>query len=58
MDILSDMDHCTSRGRRANLNMLNTITPKADFVVDGTLQVVDIVDNILDSLKNPFKPGK
>ncbi|WP_394186774.1 nucleoside/nucleotide kinase family protein [Metabacillus halosaccharovorans] len=50
-DILSDMDNYISRGRRAYLNMLKTIKPNTDFVVDGTLQVTEVVDTIFDNLK-------
>jgi uridine kinase len=51
-DILSEMKNYTSRGRRGYLNMLETIKPDADFVIDGTLQAAEVINVILDNLKN------
>ncbi|MFB3167341.1 hypothetical protein P5G62_009475 [Neobacillus sp. 179-C4.2 HS] len=33
---LFDMENYISRGRRVYLNMIETIKPNVDFVVDGT----------------------
>lgn len=32
--------------------MLETIKPDADFVIDGTLQAAEVINVILDNLKN------
>ena len=45
-DILLDMDNYISRGRRGYLEMLKTIKPDSDIIVDGTLSVVDIANII------------
>lgn len=50
-DVLFDMKNYISRGRRGYLNMLKTIKPDADFVVDGTLQETEVINVILDNLK-------
>lgn len=49
--ILFDMENYISRGRRAYLNMLKTIKPNADFIVDGTLQVTEVANIIFTKLK-------
>ncbi|MCG7344675.1 hypothetical protein MHZ92_11040 [Sporosarcina sp. ACRSL] len=49
-NILYDMENYISRGRRAYLNMLKTIKPDADLVVDGTLQVNEIANVILNNV--------
>ncbi len=50
--IIIDMEDYISRGRRAYLNMLNTIKPNADIVVDGTLQVTEVTSIIHENLKS------
>lgn len=50
-NILFDMENYISSGRRAYLDMLNTIKPNADFIVDGTLPVNEILNVIFDYLK-------
>jgi uridine kinase len=50
------MENYISKGRRAYLNMLETIKPNADFVVDGTLQVTESAKIVFDNLKKlPLK---
>lgn len=44
--ILADMNNYISRGRRGYLNMLKTIKPNSDIVVDGTLPIPEIVSII------------
>lgn len=54
--ILFDMDNYIFRGRRAYLNMLKTIKPNADLIVDGALQVTEIPKIIFDNLQKwPLK---
>lgn len=38
-------------GRRAYLNMEETIKPNSDLIIDGSLPVIDIVDVILQKVK-------
>ncbi|WP_369693652.1 hypothetical protein [Lentibacillus sp. CBA3610] len=35
-DILSDMKNCISHGRKGYIEMLNTIKPNSDIIIDGT----------------------
>lgn len=48
--ILMDMNNYTSRGRRGYLNMLKTIKPNSDIIVDGTLAISEIVSIITQSV--------
>lgn len=49
--ILQDMDNYISRGRRGYLEMLKTIKPDSDIIVDGNLPVFEIVNIIYDRIK-------
>ncbi|MEK4084835.1 hypothetical protein [Psychrobacillus sp. FSL K6-1415] len=49
--ILQDMDNYISRGRRGYLDMLKTIKPDSDIIVDGNLPVFEIVNIIYDRIK-------
>ncbi|MGK7378109.1 hypothetical protein ACSFXN_09765 [Planococcus sp. 1R117A] len=46
--IIEAMQHYNSHGRQAYLEMLHTIKPSADFVVDGSLPVARIVSSITE----------
>lgn len=45
-NILMDMEEYISQGRRGYLEMLETIKPNSDIIVDGTLPVLEIVSII------------
>jgi len=45
-NILMDMEGYISQGRRGYLEMLETIKPNSDIIVDGTLPVLEIVSII------------
>lgn len=49
--ILQDMDNYISRGRRGYLEMLKTIKPDSDIIVDGNFPVFEIVNIIYDRIK-------
>lgn len=49
-NILIDMKNYISQGRRGYLEMLKTIKPNCDIIVDGTLPISDIVSIIAQSL--------
>lgn len=49
-DVLFDMKNYLYKGRRAYLEMLNTIKPNSDIVVDGTLPVSGIVSIIYEKI--------
>lgn len=51
-EILADMENYISQGRRGYLEMLQTIKPNSDLIVDGTLSVSEITDRIYDSILN------
>lgn len=44
--ILNDLENYLSRGRKAYLNMLTTIKPNSDLIIDGTLPLDEIVKKI------------
>lgn len=50
-DIRGDMDIYLTRGRIAYLEMLTSIKPNSDYIVDGSLPIHPIVNLILDKLK-------
>lgn len=49
-EVIREMQHYLSRARPAYVDMLNTVKPQSDFVVDGSLSVQEIVDVILERL--------
>lgn len=49
--IVSDLNHYLSRGRRAYQNMLNTVKPNSDLILDGTLPVSGITNEIYNKVK-------
>lgn len=46
-DVIRDMQHYLSHARPAYLSMLNTVKPRADLVVDGSLPPSEIVGMIM-----------
>jgi len=46
----NDLDSYLSGGRTAYLEMIRTIKPNSDFVVDGSLSVEEIVSEIIKQL--------
>lgn len=48
--ILSDLEHYVSQGRKGYIEMLKTIKPQSDIVVDGTHPVSEIVERICEQL--------
>ena len=51
-DILSEMTNYTAQGRRGYIEMLKTIKPDSDIVIDGTLAVFETVNKILQSINS------
>ena len=49
-NILLDMKSYISQGRQGYLEMLNTIKPNSDIIVDGTLSISEIVSIISQSI--------
>lgn len=50
--ILNEMEHYISRGRRGYFEMIQSIKPSSDFIVDGTLPPSIIVDKIYHTIIN------
>lgn len=50
-DIIEEMRYYLSRARLAYLDMLRTIKPQADLVVDGALPLLDVVKIIGERLR-------
>lgn len=45
-----DLKYYLSRGRAAYLEMIKTIKPNSDFIVDGSLSLDNIVDHIIKQI--------
>ncbi|WP_096435658.1 hypothetical protein [Alteribacter populi] len=52
--ILIDMKNYVSQGRRGYLEMLKSIKPNSDIIVDGTLSVSEIVRIISERMLNRY----
>ncbi|WP_205138013.1 AAA family ATPase [Virgibacillus halotolerans] len=50
--ILIEMENYISQGRRGYLEMLKSIKPNSDIIVDGTLSVSKITDKIYEEILN------
>jgi uridine kinase len=50
-NILLEMENYTSQGRRGYLDMLKTIKPNSDIIVDGTLPVSEITSIISKNVR-------
>jgi uridine kinase len=51
-NILNEMENYILQGRRGYLEMLKTIKPSSDIIVDGTLSVSKIVDTIYERISS------
>ncbi|UCZ53470.1 hypothetical protein LGQ02_01320 [Bacillus shivajii] len=51
-NILNEMNNYLSQGRRGYLEMLKTVKPDSDIVVDGTLTVSEMTDIIFGKISN------
>lgn len=49
--VLADMENYIAQGRKGFVEMLNTVRPNSDVVIDGTRTVSEIADRILDQLE-------
>lgn len=47
----NDLTYYLSKGRMAYLEMLKTIKPNSDFIIDGTLEIDGIVSEIIKKIK-------
>lgn len=47
-EIVAQVNYYASHGRLAYLNMLETIQPDSDLLVDGTLTLEDLADQIME----------
>ncbi|MCM3455806.1 hypothetical protein M3685_17960 [Heyndrickxia oleronia] len=52
--ILNEMENYLSQGRRGYLEMLKTIKPNSDIIVDGTFSISRIVNEIYDEILRLF----
>uniref|UniRef100_UPI001C2D9B6F hypothetical protein n=1 Tax=Bacillus sp. Xin1 TaxID=2740676 RepID=UPI001C2D9B6F len=50
--ILIEMENYISQGRRGYLEMLKTIKPNSDIIVDGTLSVSKVGDKIYEVISS------
>lgn len=55
MEIMLQMQHYAQEGRRAYLEMLQTVMPDSDVVVDGTSSVDEIANEIAASVRELSK---
>ncbi|MDN7243551.1 hypothetical protein QWY14_17310 [Planococcus sp. N028] len=51
-EILLQMQHYATQGRRGYLEMLQNIKPDSDLVIDGTLPVNEIANRIAEQVKD------
>ncbi|MCM3631649.1 hypothetical protein M3194_30625 [Paenibacillus glycanilyticus] len=49
-DIIAEMSNYILHGRRGYLEMLNSIKPDSDIIVDGTLTVAEIINVIIEKI--------
>jgi len=45
-EILQDLSHYLNHGRAAYMEMLKTVRPDSDYIINGTLSIIEIVDMI------------
>ncbi|MGM0940717.1 MAG: hypothetical protein ACQEWU_07090 [Bacillota bacterium] len=50
-NILADMENYISKGRKGYIEMLNTIKPNSDIIIDGIKPVSEIVCHICEQLE-------
>lgn len=53
--VINDLHGYLLRGRNAYLNMLNTVKPNSDLVIDGTLPTDEIVNKLVKKINNYCK---
>lgn len=46
-----DLTYYISKGRIAYLEMLNTIKPNSDFIIDGNLSIDNLITEIVKKIK-------
>lgn len=51
-DVQNDLINYLSDGRAAYLEMINTVKPNSDIVIDGSLNLTLIVNQILEGIRN------
>jgi uridine kinase len=51
-DILNDLSNYLFRGRTAYLEMIKSVKPDSDIVIDGSIPITDIVDKITKEIRN------
>jgi uridine kinase len=49
-NVRNDLNIYLSRGRKAYLEMLNTIKPNSDLIIDGSLELDDIINRIYEKV--------
>lgn len=54
-DVREDMNIYLNHGRAAYVEMIQSVKPNSDIVVDGTLSVKEIVERVLSSIKERNK---
>ncbi|MOA60156.1 hypothetical protein D3C78_1849690 [compost metagenome] len=55
LNIRNDMESYLNHARNAYLDMLDTIKPNSDDVIDGSLPVDEIVNEIIDMMNRRSK---
>ncbi len=49
-DILNDMDFYIAKGRKGYIEMLKSIKPTSDLIVDGALSISEIVEKVSETI--------
>ncbi|MFP3356342.1 hypothetical protein R0K17_03195 [Planococcus sp. SIMBA_143] len=49
-EIVAQVNYYASHGRRAYIHMLNKIQPDSDLIVDGTLTIKDLGDQLMEKV--------
>lgn len=50
-EIISDLDHYQNVARIGYLNMLKTIKPNSDLIIDGSLSISEITNAIVQAIE-------
>lgn len=48
---MDNLTYYISKGRGAYLEMLNTIKPNSDFIIDGNLSIDNLITEIVKKIK-------
>ncbi|SHG50037.1 nucleoside/nucleotide kinase family protein [Ornithinibacillus halophilus] len=51
-DILSNLEHYLSYGRKGYTEMLHSIKPNSDVIIDGHLSTMEMVHSLIEKLKS------